>query len=505
MKISYSLLFLSYILRVNGYTWPSPAIDELEDIMFLQSGYFRRGFHDAVLGCTFSPSGSRFRQASAEWLRTAFHDAITHDSSTGTGGLDASLRYELDRPENVGSDALNSTFGFMSGYQTLRSSMADLLALGVYTAEEGCKGPGESSVPEPSTSLEETKRRFEKAGFGVGDMITMVACGHTIGGVHGKDFPEITGNDSTENFPRFDGTTAKFDNAVATEYISGNTTNVLIVGPDATNSDRRIFSADSNVTMKSLTDPDTFKTACANILQRMIDTVPSSVTLTDPIEPIDVKPTNLKLYMTNDGTMKFEGQIRIRWTERSGDPPPVVRVRYAGGIIEAQKATFQGGVGLGFDNWFQFYEFQHAFQPNSSFSSFTVEFNDEVHTNGGGGFPIQTDILAQYLDSCLVSAPNVPSSNLTLVAAIRQGRAQLSTYLEVAVKKFQMGIMGAAVIEKQTVVMQSTGRRVGGYEMFSASMILPQQSAFTTYDVVNGDARVEFQKTASVPPSCVVV
>jgi hypothetical protein len=71
------------------------------------------------------------------------------------------------------------------------------------------------------------------------------------------------------------------------------------------------------------------------------------------------------------------------------------------------------------------------------------------------------------------------------------------------VKKFQMGIMGAAAIEKQKVVMQSTGRQVGRYEMFSASMILPQQSAFTTYDVVNGDARVEFQKTASVPSSCV--
>ncbi|EEB89476.1 hypothetical protein MPER_12419 [Moniliophthora perniciosa FA553] len=428
MRANLALAHILLPFLVNAYTWPSP-IDELEDIMYLQGGYFRRGFHDGVLGCTFSPSFSPFRQASAEWLRTAFHDAITHDTSTGTGGVDASLRYELDRPENVGAIALNGTFGFFSGFQTVRSSMADLVALGVYTAVRECggpvvkfragridaKGPGEAGVPEPQTDLEETTRRFEKAGFNVEDMIAMVACGHTIGGVHGNDFPEITGNNSEESFPKFDSTNAGFDSQVVTEYLAGNTTNVLVVGPDVTSSDRRIFggkmsasvqigrmlivivASDNNATMNTLADPGTFRATCADILQRMVDTVPSSVTLTDPIEPIDVKPANLKFYVTSEGTLRFEGQIRIRWTERAGDPPPAVQLRYEGGVIEAIKATFQGGIGQGFDDWFQFYEFQHSLQPNTSLSSFTVEFNDEVHTNGGSGFPIHDEVWVQHL------------------------------------------------------------------------------------------------------------
>lgn len=36
-------------------------------------------------------------------LRVAFHDAATHDISTGLGGLDASLAFETDRAENFGS------------------------------------------------------------------------------------------------------------------------------------------------------------------------------------------------------------------------------------------------------------------------------------------------------------------------------------------------------------------------------------------------------------------
>ena len=183
--------------------------------------------------------------------------------------------YEMDREENKGNEGLNSTFGFFFGYQSYRSSMADLLALGVYTSVRECGGPvipfragridataaGANGVPEPTTDLQTTIAQFEKAGFSKSDMIAMVrrtffrplrilivgfaqvACGHTLGGVHGNDFPDITGDPSESSFPRFDNTSAKFDNAVVTEYFADNTSNVLVVGPHATNSDLRVFSA----------------------------------------------------------------------------------------------------------------------------------------------------------------------------------------------------------------------------------------------------------------------
>lgn len=45
----------------------------------------------------------------------------TYDSATGLGGLDGSIGFETDRPENVGS-AFNTTVSFFAPLQTKRTS-----------------------------------------------------------------------------------------------------------------------------------------------------------------------------------------------------------------------------------------------------------------------------------------------------------------------------------------------------------------------------------------------
>ncbi|KAL0564056.1 hypothetical protein V5O48_017998 [Marasmius crinis-equi] len=516
MKVHILLPFVLFLPAVVlSYTWPSWT-DELEDIMYLQSGFLRRGFHDGISPCTFSTSFSPFRHGAAEWIRTAFHDAITHEKRTGQGGLDASLMYELDRPENVGNDAMNDTFAFFSGFQSRRASMADLLALGVYTSVRECRGPvipfragridamgaGVPGVPEPTTDLETTRKMFKKAGFDTADMIAMVACGHTLGGVHGDDFPEITGKNDESSFPRFDSTTGEFDNMVVTEYLSDNTSNVLVVGPHATNSDMRVFSSDKNATMRKLANPDTFRTTCASILQRMIETVPSSVTLTEPIQPVDIKPMSIQLSVTSATTLSFRGFIRVRMTERQkhGNPPLDLSLPYKtrqgkdGGKITAKMPTFRGGAGLGFDDWFQFYEFRADDIPsNTSISSFVVKYsNESAHTNGGGGFRVHDEILAQPLQSCILR--NL--TDIRLVAAVRNDRTHLRTYAEVAVKHYTPGILGAR-IEVRRVEMKSNGTVLGQYTFFGGRTEVDERSAFTQYDLVNGDVRVEFLSTSS--------
>ncbi|KAK1227836.1 hypothetical protein PQX77_009149 [Marasmius sp. AFHP31] len=487
---------------VLGYTWPSWT-DELEDIMYLQSGMLRRGFHDGISPCSFSTSRSPFRQGSAEWLRTAFHDAITHDKSTGQGGLDASLMYEMERPENQGNTGLNATFGFFTGYQSIRSSMADLLALGVYTSVRECAGPvvpfragridatvaGETGVPEPTTDLQTTIAQFEKAGFSKSEMIAMVACGHTLGGVHGNDFPDITGDSNESSFPRFDSTTAKFDNTVVTEYFAGNTSNPLVVGPHATNSDLRVFTSDNNATMQNLRDPAAFRTTCASILQRMIDTVPSTVTLTEPIQPVDVKPMALKLSITSASTIRFEGFIRIRMTQRQDPPPQTITIPYKdrNGVqcgtctITATMSRFQGGQGLGFDDHFQFYEFATDIPHTTGISSFTVQYSTEpLHTNGGNGFPIRSEILAQPLQSCVANL-----KKMKIVAAVQNDRVQMPVHAVVNVKNYTPGVFGA-VIERRKVALVSTGTGVGEYTFFSGETEVSDRSVFTQYDLVSG-------------------
>jgi Peroxidase len=116
-------------------TWPD-ATDELEDITFLLTGHSSRGFSSAVTPCSFSSAGLG-RQSAAEWLWTTFHDMATGNVFLHTGGLDASLMFELNSGENIGV-AFNT---FMSGLFNSRVSVADLIALGVYMAVRSCSGP----------------------------------------------------------------------------------------------------------------------------------------------------------------------------------------------------------------------------------------------------------------------------------------------------------------------------------------------------------------------------
>lgn len=73
-------------------------------------------------------------------------------------------------------------------------------------------GPGVFGVPEPHQSLEAHTESFRLQGFNRSEMIGLVACGHTLGGVTSADFPDIvTPPNSTASLPivkTFDSTTA---------------------------------------------------------------------------------------------------------------------------------------------------------------------------------------------------------------------------------------------------------------------------------------------------------
>lgn len=80
-------------------TWPAPT-DDLEDILFLQTGYRARNFSAPVTPCSLGKAPGRI--TAAEWLRTAFHDMATANVYLGQGGLDASIQFELWSGENAG-------------------------------------------------------------------------------------------------------------------------------------------------------------------------------------------------------------------------------------------------------------------------------------------------------------------------------------------------------------------------------------------------------------------
>lgn len=57
-------------------------------------------------------------------LRLVFHDSGTHNTAAGNGGANASIQYELERPEN---------FGLKRGWKVVQQAMNNIQG----TAAEG--------------------------------------------------------------------------------------------------------------------------------------------------------------------------------------------------------------------------------------------------------------------------------------------------------------------------------------------------------------------------------
>ncbi|RGP59772.1 hypothetical protein FLONG3_11094 [Fusarium longipes] len=510
--------------------WPS-KFDYLEDLQHNQNGYNKFGFNDALVTCSFG-NGVKGRQNSAEWIRTAFHDAVTHDAKAGTGGLDASIFWETDRAENPG-DAWANTFSFFSGFHNQRASAADLIALGTVAATEGCGDgiripfragridavkPGPSGVPEPSTNLKETFAAFTKAGFTKEDMTAMVACGHALGGVHSVDFPDVTGikadpnNDTSVPFQK---DVSQFHNGVVTEYLDGTTKNPLVVAKNNTlNSDKRIFDND-RATMKKLATKEGFNTICADVFARMIDTVPKSVQLSDVISPYDVKPYITELSLNSKGKIVFKGSIRFLTTNgiRNGDDMEVQLV-YMGHngkktTVQATKAMWQGGASGSLSDTFTNFEFDTTIDAKSGITKFWIKETNKStkvsksHNNQNtGGYKVDDTVLYQIQESCMIGT-QLPRAPMTVVAMVRDNRAKDPLTLKLVQK---VDVKGTLVPKLQTEItnFKATGKKLNGFTAFKAQTKLFNQGS--RFDIALGGspsvAGVQFQAAIAMPDTC---
>lgn len=474
------------------------------------------------------------RQFAAEWIRTAFHDVATADAVAGTGGLDGSIWFELDRAENGGS-AFNNTFSFFANLYSVRASAADLLAMSVVVANAGCGGArmpfragrvdaleaGPAGVPEPDTPLETTRARFAGAGFNEAEMITLVACGHTLGGVHSRNNPHITGLDpSPDTVTKFDSTFDSFDSRVATEYLRGNTTNPLVAGRNGTlNSDGRIFASDGNSTIEELgrTD-DGFRAACADVFTRMIDTVPAGVTLTeDPIEAVDVKPY-VDLAYGGNGSIAFSGWVRVRTTAGTGRDTGDLEVHLTytdrnngSATVDVQAALDSGGTTEGlWGETFAWYQFEASVPASTGISGFLIHLttlstgSTVVHRNGDRGYyPLDDALLYQSSASCVNRTSVANERTFTVTAAVREDRAADPVTMDLVRLVRRQGIVHRRLdVETMELAPAGDGVAEGGYVLFQGQAQLATSGWSTSFDLVLGgvkELRVDFLKTQSCP------
>ncbi|KAK2392135.1 ascorbate peroxidase [Trifolium repens] len=137
------------------------------------------------------------KRKAAGVLRLVFHDAGTFEIDDNTGGMNGSIVYELERPENAGLEkSVKVLQKAKTQIDAIRPvSWADLISVAGAEAVELCGGPTiqvllgrqDSPVPDPEGKLpEETldasglKRNFQKKGFSTQELVALSGA-HTLG------------------------------------------------------------------------------------------------------------------------------------------------------------------------------------------------------------------------------------------------------------------------------------------------------------------------------------
>ncbi|GAB2223385.1 hypothetical protein Droror1_Dr00017526 [Drosera rotundifolia] len=130
-------------------------------------------------------------------LRLVFHDAGTFESADSSGGMNGSIVYELERPENMGLKrslkVLEKAKIVVDARQSV--SWADMISMGGAEAVSLCGGPNipiqlgrlDSVIPDPEGKLpEETldayglKHGFKRKGFSTQELVALSGA-HTLG------------------------------------------------------------------------------------------------------------------------------------------------------------------------------------------------------------------------------------------------------------------------------------------------------------------------------------
>ncbi|KAF8180537.1 heme peroxidase [Mycena galopus ATCC 62051] len=416
------LALLAGLAIVDAYIWPSPQLDALEALRWNGPNLTFASFVQPCDLFIADFSVGSGRSNAADWIRTAYHDVATHNVTDGTGGLDASIRFAEEQalPANAGTGFSNTllVLGPLATQYVSSTSLPSRISSGGPEIEfrggrVDAVEPNAPGVPLPQQSLEDHIAAFSRQGFTSTEMIQLVACGHTFGGVQHDAFPtivpELNDTNDTESVAHFDSTFIHFDNNITTEYISVITQNPLVVGlNDTTNSDKRIFGSDGNSTMSSFADSvDLFASTCAVVFAKMLNTVPQGVELTEVINPLPVKPSDLSLILAGD-TLQFSGQVRFwNMTEDPNRAVVLLWEDHVGGTNNATLNFTTVTIGNGGRSTAAWYTFSPSGESSflsldtvAGITSMSFAVDNIIEDQDGVGFAVQDDVVFSSSSCC---------------------------------------------------------------------------------------------------------
>ncbi|KDR77709.1 hypothetical protein GALMADRAFT_65949, partial [Galerina marginata CBS 339.88] len=353
-----------------------------------------------------------------------------------------SYSISLCTSQNVGAGNVNS-IGDFKGHSSKLVSRSDIIAMGVIWGVAACGGPpipfrygrkdalkaGRSGVPEPQQDLASHIESFRLQGFTQKEMIALVACGHTLGGVRSVDFQDIVPDPSNASIATFD-TTSGFDHLIVTQYLNSSTKNPLIRVPSGNStfaSDLRIFGSHRNATMKGLNSETSFSQTCTTLLAKMIDTVPSNVHLSDVVTLLPVKVSSaqitaidsqlvfmadLRVTFPIDINPMAVSKVRMLWCDSRGQFKNCNRVTNIASIPFLDAAD-TSPLTDSFNIQFALYRFKVQISASRSVSKFWFEIDGVVHNNGSNDYLIGQDeiIFVPSLGSVDVKFPQPDPAN----------------------------------------------------------------------------------------------
>ncbi|RDW64135.1 peroxidase-5 [Coleophoma crateriformis] len=493
-----SLFFLLLVLpsSLAAFFYPNAQASLIDHILVDVHGAYASNFSTAITPCTNYVSGSQIlgRETAAQWLRVAFHDFVTADVSAGTGGMDASIGFETLREEDSGS-AFNDSLAFFRPYVNKEVSMADLIALSVSLSIGNCGGPqipvrsgridatggGAFGVPAPETDLDLTLEFFASAGFDQVSAIGLTACGHTLGSVHHGGFPTVVGIEAvtatnTAGGIHFDATVDVFDAKVVNEYLdgTGNAGGPLVTSFNVTSrSDLRLYESDGNATMIELANQGAgFLDTCATLMQRMVETVPTGVVLSDVISPLAVKPINTTLDFDENGSLFLSGNIRI--LASSSDQPKTLILSTNTNVSKVLKPEQSTGTSVfGTSAFFPF-----SIQIPSSTTTFNI---------AGQTFAIHTNSFV--IPSLSGISTDGKSANFTM--AVKK-EYRLPT-MKISAPLPQMGTLSPAVATYDIVTLTKSALNLkDGYAAYSGSVQFGDAVTGSVFaEVLSGDSVID--------------
>jgi len=240
-----------------------------------------------------------------------------------------------------------------------------------------------------------------------------------------------------------------------------------VAGPHQSDSDFRIFSSDGNKTITAMSTPEGFAETCRETITLMVNTVPEGVILTDPITPSPLRPTNVQLTVTEDGSVNIQGEVRVDTTgvfnAQLLDVELTFTDRNGKALPNSIKAPY---INRGFGLDYQFDYWQIDVDSPAGISSVFVKVGDMMYTNGGNGFKISDKVVFQQQQSCYDSSTKM----LTVYGVVSKSIENPDVELEVVDMRPRIGAIIPGLYKDSVKMTKVTnGKMYTGYDLYKGT------------------------------------